>query len=179
MSKKQPMKKNYPLPWADWCSAILWAMATLEDSSHVILLLPQVFLLIVTLRGMECFFSQYELAVQLCLLPASCLPQAYLLGAGRVGKQESLDAAQALLSSSQNIGVSKVVLATIWNAELYRLLGRHCPSQTQYTSINCLFCFHPFQDQDLHSLLTLKLLPWCLFLPCGQLCSSWCSYSLD
>lgn len=153
-------------------------MATLEDSSHI-LLLPQVFLLIVTSHGMECFFSQFELAVQLCLLPASCLPQAYLLGVGRVGKQEGLDAEHALLSSSQHIGVSKVVLATIWNAELYKLLGRHCPSQTQYTSINCLLCFLPFQDQDLHSLLILKLLLWCLFLPCGQLCSSWCSYSLD
>lgn len=88
-------------------------MATLEDSSYILLLLPHVFLLIMTSHGMECFFSQFELAVQLCLLPASCLPQAYLLGAGRVGKQESLDAEHALLSSSQNIGVSKVVLATI------------------------------------------------------------------
>lgn len=34
-----------------------------------------------------------------------------------------------------------------------------------------------FQDQDLHSLLTLKLSPWCLCLLCGQLCSSWCSSS--
>lgn len=71
---------------------------------------------------MEYLFGQFGLAVQLWLFSASCPPLAYLLGADRVGKKESLD---ALFSNSQNTDVSNV---------------SHNPkhitsSQTQYTSI--------------------------------------------
>lgn len=85
----------------------------------------------------------------------------------------------ALFSHSHSAGVNRAVLST---PQHHTGSPRGCPlhlSQTRYTSIKYFLCSLPFQDQGLHSLLTLKLLPWCLFLLCGQLCSSWCSYSSD
>lgn len=84
---------------------------------------------------MESLFGQFRLAVQLWLFSASCPPLAYLLGAGRVGKKESLD---ALFSNSQNIDV-------------------HCshnpkhitPSQSQYTSIKLFTLFSFFSGPGL------------------------------
>lgn len=93
--------------------------------------------------------------------------------AGSSWKSSMSDAERALLSQSHTLGVSNAALPQL------RLLWRSwTPSQTR-SQLETFHFFIPFQDQGSHSLLTLKLSPWCLCLLCGLLCSSWCSSSWD
>lgn len=83
-----------------------------SQTSAFFLPLPRFLLVSTTSYVMEYPFGQFSSPVLVWrVLPDSCPPQAYSLGARR-GKKRKLDAVQALFSNSQNSNVLWTVLAT-------------------------------------------------------------------